>query len=134
MGPGAVYFFKIESHPSTSPAHYHVIINDPQSDGLALMVYATSQGVSVRRRVAHLPPETLVEVQEDEYCKFTVTSYFDCNHIFTPTVSDLNRMLRGGRLLSKPPMATPIVERLIRGVLASPVIKREFKNLLSKRI
>lgn len=132
LAPGTVLYFKEASHEVTSPPHYFVIINNPKSDSLLLLVCATSQETTILRRTAYLPPETVVEVSPSEYGEFSAKkSYFNCNNITEKTISQLEVLLGQKKLSYKAPIPEAILARLIAGVLASPLVRRELKKILT---
>lgn len=129
---GTVYYFKEETHEEEAPAHYFVVLNtNPLSDKILVLVCASSQIANVKRIRSSLPAETLVEVTPSEHPDFTRATIFDCNNVYEKTIEQLIKKLESGQLgTHNSEMAPAIVAKLKEAAKASPLVKRELKELL----
>lgn len=93
------------------------------------MVVSSSQIENTKKLHAAKPPETLVEIAENEYADFTKDSIISCNQVFTKTKQQLIRQINNGGQ-QKQRMPEPILEKLREGVLASPTVERWIKKML----
>jgi len=129
--PGSVYYFPEKSFSSQAPYYFIVLNYSPLTDEVLLLVCSSSQIEKVRRRRRHLPIETLVDIGNHEYSCFTVDSIVDCNNVFPKPIDELIRKRGLGELDLKGEMAIEIVEKLRAGVLASPLVNEELKDILT---
>jgi len=127
---GSVYYFTEESFSSSEP-HYFIVLNHtPATDEVLLLVCSSSRIESVRRRRRQVPKETLVEISHGEYPEFTVDSIIDCNSVITKNIEELVDKLKVRKLKFKTEIGIEIVRELRFGVLASPLVAEEIKDLL----
>jgi len=127
---GAVYYLQHRSLTSPEP-HYFIVLNvDPSGDAFLVMGIASSKVASVRDRSRNLPLETLVELSPADYPEFTRQSIVDCNHCLRVTRHELLEKLQAGLAAEKTSLSAEMVGRLRQGVLASPVMEAEIKDLL----
>lgn len=129
---GTVYFFKEESHASEAPAHFFVVLNtNPISDKVLILVCASSKIDRVKWRRRNLSTATLVEIMPSEYAGFTLPTIFDCNEVYEKTIEQLVRKLESGSLgANNFEMNPELVEKLRVATKASPLVRRELKDLL----
>ncbi len=127
---GAVYYFTEDSFTSSEP-HYFIVLNsDPLNEQVILLVCASSQIDKVRHRRKNCPAETVIEVNSVQYPGFSVDSIIDCNSILQVTITKLVEKLSKRELRLKTEMDPSLVEQFRKGVLASPMIEGQIKNLL----
>jgi hypothetical protein len=129
---GSVYHLQHRDLSSAEP-HFFVVLNiDPHADDFLVLVVTTSKVDSVRRRSNNLPPNTLVEISPSEYSDphFTLQSIVDCNHWFRVTKKELLQKLQASLAWEKTPLPPDILKILRVGMLASPLIEDEIKDML----
>lgn len=133
--PGSVYYFPHESLVSPDP-HFFVVINlDPIAEKVILLVCSSSKIATVKRRNRGNPPETLVEIRQEQYPDFTCDSIIDCNNnVFLESIEALIERLKNKRLRLKTEMHMALVEKLRKGVLASRQIPLAIKKQLGMKI
>lgn len=129
--PGSVYYFPHERFSSPDP-HFFVVINiDPTIDEVILLICASSKIDSVRKQWWNCPDETFVVINPKQYSGFKLVSILNCNHVIKQSIDQLVQRLSNGRLKLKPEMDIELVEQLRQGVMASPIVARGIKELLS---
>jgi hypothetical protein len=127
---GSVYYLQHSALSSPEP-HYFVVLNaNPHGDSFLVLAIASTQIEKVRRRSQHLPPETLVEVLPTEQSTFPDHSIVDCNHWFRVTKDDLLLKLQTRVASERTPLPPEILAKLRQGLLASPLIEPEIKELV----
>ena len=130
--PGTVYLYQEESF-SSDASHFFIVLNDYRAtDQVLLLVYPSSQVEKVRRRRRDFPPETLVEIKQDEYLNFTVDSIVDCNTVIRKNIEELIQKLSQGKLKIKANMPVEILGKLTNAVHLSPMVSEEDKEMLAK--
>jgi hypothetical protein len=77
-----------------------------------------------------LPVESLIEISPSEYSEFTLQSIGDCNSHFRVTKQELLQKLQTGLAWEKKPLPVNLLNKLRQGMLASPLIEDEIKDLL----
>jgi len=126
---GSVYYFHDSNLTSPDP-HYFIVLNkNPQTDGVLLLVCASSRLDAVRRRRA-LRPETVVEISPREYPDFTRDSIVDCNTVFERSIRELQLKFDSGRLQVKAVMSPDTLEKLRDAVLESDMVDGEIQDML----
>ena len=127
---GSVYYLQHRDLSSAAP-HYFVVLNlEPLGDDFLVLAVASSKVAGVRNRSRNLPPETLVDISPTDYTDFTLQTIVDCNHWFRVTRQELLTKLEAGLASAKQQLSPAILTRLRQGVLASPLIEEEIKDLL----
>ncbi len=127
---GSVYYLQ-HRHLSSAEPHYFVVLNlTPQDDPFLVLAVSSSNVAGVRMRSRTLPAETLVEISPTDFTDFTVQSIVNCNYWFRVTRQELLQKLQAGLALEQSQMPTPILAKLRLGVLASPLVEDEVKDLL----
>jgi hypothetical protein len=127
---GSVYYLQHSSLSSPEP-HYFIVLNiNPHGDSFLVLAVASSGVEKVRRRNLHLPSETLVEILPGEHHGFPLHTIVDCNHWFRVTKEELLIKLKARVASEKDPLPPDILAKLRQGVLASPLIEAEIKDLL----
>ena len=130
INPGSVYYFRDEAITSESP-HYFVVRNKDTVNGPIVALLCASSQIEKRQKwYSSCPPETLVVVGPAQYRDFTKQTIINCNEVYKFTIAQLVTKLNGGILRLKAEMSISIVENLRWGILVSPVIERETKELL----
>ncbi|MBI4187955.1 MAG: hypothetical protein HY529_01990 [Chloroflexi bacterium] len=128
--PGSVYYFQLESFSSPYP-HYFIVVNiDPLSEQTIILVSASSQIATVKKRRQNCPPETLVQIMPKQYPDFPYPSIVDCNHYHEETLEKLIERLSTKRLQLKTEMDMLLVKQLRQGLLASRLIPGRIKMQL----
>lgn len=130
MQKGNVFYALFREFSSGKP-HYLIVIGTPSEDMPYIVLTAiTSQIEKVRRRLQMngLAPETLVELSPNDYPPLHLPSVVDCNYpvkcpkdLFEMDFGDFNQ---------KEDMPKHIVEKIISGVLLSPLVSNEIKKLI----
>ena len=127
---GSVYYLQHRDLFSAEP-HYFVVLNlNPLSNEFLVLAVASSKVTSVRARSQNLPPQTLVDIFPAEYADFTLPSIVDCNHWFRVTKKELLHKLQAGLASAKLQLSVTLLTKLRHGMLASPLIEDEIKDLL----
>jgi hypothetical protein len=127
---GSVYYLQHRRLSSAQP-HYFVVLNlNPHADKFLVLVVVSSNIDGIRFRNRNLPPETAVEISPTEYTDFTMPSIVDCNHWFQVTKQELLQKLQAGMAAAKSQLSAAILANLRQGMLASPLIETEIKDLL----
>jgi hypothetical protein len=131
---GSVYYFEEEELLSDEP-HYFVVLNqNPRTEEFLILVCASSQ-IEKRRQIMQrlgFPQETLVFVSPSEYPIFSKDTVIDCNRVFEKTSQTLIEKLDQNKLkVCTEIMPDTILQKLIRGILASTQISEKIKRMLS---
>lgn len=130
--PGSVYYFPEETFRSSDPHYFIVINNDPLTDTIVFLVWASSQIKKVKDRRKTCPPETLVEISPTQYSGFPKHSIIDCNDYREKQIDHIVEKLEKGNLKLKPEMDEALIKILREGVIASPLIPMRIKLSLKK--
>ena len=126
---GNVFYFVDPSILSTDPHNYVLLSKQPTSERKLVFVLGTSKVEKVRRYRAAQPPATLVVVVPQDYRDFTCETMFDCNSPREIAVADGVRFGNTeGRLKPRDHIGMSILERLVNGILASPVVEERIKK------
>ncbi len=131
---GSVYYFNEESFESDH-GHFFVILNEnPLLDGDLIMVHATSK-VEKRQYWVNkrgFPQETLVEVNPLDCDFISKPSIFDCNVVTHHTLTVLIDKKASGELKLIGQIDATLANKLINGVLASPVVENKIKKVIRR--
>ncbi|WP_435894820.1 hypothetical protein [Oceaniferula spumae] len=130
---GAV-FYMVDRRLSSTEPHYFIVLNrDPYGDKLLLLAVASSQveKVRARRKRKSLPPETVVEISPSDYQDFKVDSCVNCNTVFTKSLVELADQWKRKEIRGQADLGDTILQQLITGIMASPMIPEEEKKLVS---
>jgi hypothetical protein len=129
---GSVFYFTERRFNSSEP-HYFVLINkDPISDSRLIFINATSQ-VDKRKKVirlSKLPPDTLVEVIPGRCSFLKLNTAFDCNSYTEYFAEALIGRLQSKSFHYVGEMPADVLTEIIKGVLISPQIDEDTKDLL----
>lgn len=127
---GTVYYFVHRETTSTEP-HYFIILNrNPSQDTLLLLTIASSQIERVSRRRQNVPPQTLVRIAAVDYRPFSKDSIVDCNRVFELGRGELIAKHQSGEIRHHEDLPSPILAKIVAGVLASPLVPEEQKRLI----
>ncbi len=125
---GTVYYMAERTLTSAEP-HYFIVLNtDPIGDEVLLLVVASSQVDSVKRRRAREPACTVVEIGEADYADFTRDSVVDCNNVFTKSLLEICDQWQRKQILAKLDFPGDILDRLTHGALASRIVSEADKR------
>lgn len=128
-----VYYFSSVKLNTTVP-HYFICIIKGANDTI-MMVCCTSDKEDKRKKRAELLElyNTLVWIQPDTHNGLTKDTFVDCNSIFTYSIDDFKTMYENDVLEYKGEISTIHYEQIIYGLLASPTISNEIKELLQNK-
>ena len=129
---GSVYLLIENTHIVKKP-HYFVILNkDPWDAEILLLVNATSK-IEKRRQVIKklgFPESTLVKVSAGSYSFLSLDSAFDCNSPIKYSAGGLLDKLEFSLFKHVGDLPIDIVTKIIEGVINSPQVDEETKDLL----
>ena len=133
---GSVYYFEEEQLSSDEP-HYFIVLNqNPRTEEFLIFVCASSQ-VEKRKQIIQrlgFPRETLVFVSPSEYPIFFKDTVVDCNRVFEKTSQTLIEKLDQNKLkVCTEIISDAILQKLIKGILASTQISEKIKCMLAGR-
>jgi hypothetical protein len=129
---GTVYYMAERGLSSAEP-HYFVVLNrNPLGSKILLLLVASSQVEKAQKRILRksLPLESFVAIDEAEYDDFSKDSCIDCNKLFNKSVEELCEQWRKKEVRAHKDLPRELVEKLIAGVKASPLISEEDKGLI----
>lgn len=129
---GTVYYMAERGLSSAEP-HYFVVLNrDPLRDRILLLLVASSQIEKARNRIArkNLPAASLVEISERDYQDFTKDSCVDCNKLFNKSLQELCEQWNKKEVRSQSDLPLDLLEKLMEGVKASPLVSDDEKALI----
>jgi len=129
---GTVYYFVHRDLSSAEP-HFFVVLNHtPRKDRVLLMAVASSQVEKVKDRATrrNLPESNVVEISPAEYPDFSKPSCIDCNKVFQKSLLELSQAKRCRQLRPQKDMPAEVLERIIAGCMASPLLSEEEKSML----
>ena len=125
---GNVFYFEESTFPSDEPHNFVLLNRQPSSEQGLVFVCATSKVEKVRRFRSRESASTIVTVGLTEYEHFTKETVFDCNTYVVKSFADLVRLLKEGRLKTRPHIGDVILKRLVKGVLDSRLVEPEIKR------
>lgn len=129
---GSVFYFAGDDFFKEIP-HYYVILNDdPLSDRCLILVFATTFDNNKFLEIdsSPFPKETYVDITPKQCHIFDRISIFDCNSILEGNMAMLDKKMASGRLRICGIVDGDILDRLRKGVLASPAVPEEAKKVL----
>lgn len=118
---------------SSVEPHYFVVLNrNPLGSKMLLLLVATSQVEKAQKRILrkNLPAESLVVIDDAAYGDFTKESCIDCNKLFNKSLEELCEQWKKKEIRPHRDMPRELVEKLIEGVMASPLISEEDKAFI----
>lgn len=128
---GSVYYLQHRNMTSPEP-HYFVVLNsNPSTSEFLVLLVASSRVDKVKRRRNDLPASTLVEITPADYSEFSQQSIIDCNQCFRFSRQELLNKLQQRVATEKTPMPKEVVKKLREGIIVSPLIENEIKDMVS---
>lgn len=128
---GSIYYFPEESFLSKE-SHYFVVLNlDPVNDTVLVLTCGTSQVQRAVERRKTMPKETVVIVSLKECPELKRETAFDCNRLILKSLGNLIQKKEDGELNYKGKLTNEILTKLIKGVLASPMVERKYKKIIA---
>lgn len=130
LAQGDVFF--MAHRALTSPKPHFCIVVGLDNGKRVVLSFATSQyknRLDRARRMGY-PKETIVQVAANKYEAFDRFTVIDCNSVYVQDAEDFDKMVSGRNVFRKPPMPREILNRIIRGILASPRSTTEIKRLV----
>jgi hypothetical protein len=126
---GNVYYFRSRELTSERP-HFFIVVNrDPIGSQLLLLTIVTSNVTDARIRNRNRL-QTIVEITPAEYREFKVHSVVDCNVVLEKPLAELAGMVRRNEVRYHRDLPPNIFEKIRAGVLASPLVADELKDML----
>lgn len=124
-----VYYFS-SKRINTNIPHNYICLKRTDSD-LLILSCCTSKFDTVKRfiEIRNLPFETLVWIKPDNDI-FDRETYINCNQYFTFTVEQFAEMYKNEVLEYKGKISDNHFEQIINGLIISPLIDEETKELL----
>jgi hypothetical protein len=131
LKPGAVYYYASDDLPGPSRPHYHILLSASNLDRI-LLVSASSKIDQRRRFLADhtCPRDTLVLASPETEPYLHCQSGFDCNRPVVESLRSLSRRYARQPLPVMGPASPRLVRQLIDGVLRSPLVARQYQDLL----
>lgn len=129
---GTVYYF--QHRDLSSPlSHFFIVISpSPLKGKTILLSVITSQVEKVEKFRSDMPNETLVKISVDEYDELSKISIVDCNKYFVISLTDLLDKISSNQIEYKKDLPQKHLELIIKGILASPMIAKEIKDIFRK--
>ncbi len=129
--PGKIYYFKSEQLTHTSEPHYFIAIAMPNDD-IVIFSVLTSQFEKRKRFIElnNFPFSTLVWIKPDDENELKKNSYVDCNTVFKYSKEKLIQMYKENEITFIGHVLDSKFEEIKQGILDSPLITREVKNML----
>ena len=126
---GNVFYFVDPAYQSKDPHNFVLLNREPSKEKNLIFVGASSKVDSIRRLRAQEPPETLVLVNPSDYRDFTCVTLFDCNRYIERNFVEVVRLIKQEkRFKPRERIGDAILDRLIKGVLASRLVPPRIKN------
>ncbi len=118
---------------SVEPRYFVVLNQNPLGSKILLLLVASSQVERAQKRISrkNLLPESLVVTDEAGYDDFSKDSCIDCNKFFHKSLEELCEQWRKKEVRAHKDLPRDLVERLIEGVKASPLISEDDQVLIS---
>lgn len=127
---GTVYYCQHRELSSSEP-HYLIVLNEnPLRDSVVVLAVASSQVSKVMARRANLPQETIVVVAVGDCSNFSKETAIDCNNLVEFSREELVKHFTSKTLTHKDDMPKEILSLLVAGVVASPLVAEEIKDLV----
>jgi len=127
---GSVYYMQDRRLTSAEP-HFFIVLNHcPLDDQVLLLAVSTSQVQNLKLRRRNVPPESVVILSPAEYPEFTRPSAVDCSSLFEMTTAELRERISTKQAQVRRDLPPATVQALVRGVLASPLIRTEQKAMV----
>ncbi|HBM15409.1 MAG TPA: hypothetical protein DD381_03555 [Lentisphaeria bacterium] len=118
---------------SSPLSHFFIVISpSPLKGKTILLSVITSQVEKVEKFRSDMPNETLVKISVDEYDELSKISIVDCNKYFVISLTDLLDKISSNQIEYKKDLPQKHLELIIKGILASPMIAKEIKDIFRK--
>lgn len=128
-----VYYFSSSKLNSTAP-HYFVCVLKGGNDIIILVCCTSDKDDKRKKRIELLGLySTLVWIKPDSANGLTKDTYVDCNSYFEYTIDDFISMYEQDLLVYKGEISNTHYEQIIIGLIDSPTIPIEIKELLRKK-
>lgn len=128
---GTVYYFQHREMTSALP-HFFIVINpNPCASKTIILNVISSQIDKVKLRRSTFPSNTLIEIFPNEYGELSKHSIIDCNTYKEISLNELINKLDTNQIQYRKDLPKNIIDNIIVGMLASPLIEQEIKDLLS---
>ena len=129
---GDVYFM-VHRGPTSSKPHFCIVVNGGVGATKRVVLSFASSQFETRLAIArrnHYPKETLVQVAPSQYDEFDRFTVIDCNSVYVGDADEFEGGLKASRARKKRKLPHAILERVIRGIHASPRATAEMKALI----
>lgn len=129
---GTVYLMSHRGLTSPLP-HYLVVLNQNPLSGELLVLSVVTSNVAFRRERASVrgqPPETIVEFGPSDYPVLAHPSCIDCNDVKIMSASEFERCALSRSSNPKADLPSPILARVVAGILASSSVSEAVKALV----
>ena len=128
---GTVYYYSSEKINTDEP-HYHIVIHKTKSEIVVLGLTTTRIDKRIRFfNKNQFPESTLVFIEPDENNGLKETSLVDCNsNIFQETKNSLKYIRKEKGIQVKGRIKSSQIEQLRQGIIDSPMIPEETKEIL----
>ena len=128
-----VYYFSSSKLNTTVP-HYFICILKGEKDTLLMVCCTSDKNDKRKRRIEMLGlHSTLVWIKPDDNNGFTKDTFVDCNSVFEYSVRDFKTMYEQELLEYKGEVADSHYEQVINGLLESPNITDDIKELIRSK-
>jgi len=129
---GSVFYFPESTFSKTCPHYFVVLNNNPTVDSEIFMVSAKSFNDKDIRRFErnNFPRETFVDIPKGGCNLFDRLTLFDCNSIICKKITVLASKMENGGLQDKGYIEKEILERICAGVIFSPTVEEEIKDMI----
>lgn len=126
---GIVYYYFSEDLVTTKESHYFVVVCIREE--LVVLVCATSKIEKKKEFIISrkLPPETLVITSPSKKKFLQCESAFNCNDPFVESIQSLSHKHGKTPLKIKGKASDELIQNLIHGVMASPMVEEKTKDL-----
>jgi hypothetical protein len=128
-----VYYF---SSPklSTSVPHYFICVLKGSSNTVILVCCTSDREDKRKKRIEKLGLHTtLIWIKPDNSNGLTKDTFVDCNSFFEYSIDDFKTMYENDLLEYKGEISETHYEQIINGLLDSPTIPTEIKELLRNK-
>lgn len=127
---GSIYMFSLEYKKNPKP-HYYICLKT--TDDVVVFSCCTSQRDSVLNFIDRrgLPYDTVVYISEDHNNPFSKPTYVNCNGIEEIDWETFAEMYNTKKVKFKGTLDSVLYEKIIKGIMLSPLIDRRIRNLFS---
>jgi hypothetical protein len=128
-----VYYFS-STKLNTSVPHYFIAVLKGSKDTVILVCCTTDREDKRKKRIEKLGlHSTLVWIKPDNSNGLTKDTFVDCNSFFEYSIDDFKTMYENDLLEYKGEISETHYEQIINGLLDSPTIPTEIKELLRNK-